>query len=355
MLENLSALAIVPKARAIAARRLSQSDYDELMRRRSVIEVVSTLRSHPYFEKSLAGLGSGGDVHREQLEQSLARDVFFKYEALMRYSFRENHFGAFFLVRCEINEILAKLNLLARGVKSRYIIRMPGFLASKTRFSLLKLAEAQSASECVSVLSGTPYAAVLRACLPTDGSQPDYLDCEHALMCHYYSFCLTKIREDLRGRVRDETAKLFRCEAEIANLDLIYRAKAFFASGLTPQRICSLLIPVWGVLTQKQMEALAKTASLDEFLHQYNASRAAAYYGERTAGDSLGADVREHSRLYALAEHLLRFSNTPQTALAAALCLADLERSNIINVVEGVRYGLPPDKIAAFLKNGKKV
>jgi V/A-type H+-transporting ATPase subunit C len=35
MLENLSALAIVPKAKAIAARRLSHGDYLELMRKRS--------------------------------------------------------------------------------------------------------------------------------------------------------------------------------------------------------------------------------------------------------------------------------------------------------------------------------
>ena len=49
MLENLSALAIVPKAKAIAARRLSHGDYLELMRKRSVIEVTAALQSHPYF------------------------------------------------------------------------------------------------------------------------------------------------------------------------------------------------------------------------------------------------------------------------------------------------------------------
>ena len=45
MLENLSALAIVPKAKAIAARRLTHNDYLELMRKRSVIEVMATLQS----------------------------------------------------------------------------------------------------------------------------------------------------------------------------------------------------------------------------------------------------------------------------------------------------------------------
>ena len=37
-------------------------------------------------------------------------------------------------------------------------------------------------------------------------------------------------------------------------------------------------------------------------------------------------------------------------ALAALLCLATIDRSNIINVVEGVRYSLPPAEIRAFLK-----
>ena len=166
---------------------------------------------------------------------------------------------------------------------------------------------------------------------------------------------LTKLREDLRGRVREETKQLFVCEAEISNLDLIFRAKAFFPHSLTPERIRALLVPVWGILTQRQMEALADTETPDEFLQRYNASRAAVYYGSRSATDSLSADVRGQSRLYATAERLLRFSNAPQPVLAAVLCLADLERSNIFNVVEGVRYGLPPEKIAVFLKNGKKV
>ena len=50
------------------------------------------------------------------------------------------------------------------------------------------------------------------------------------------------------------------------------------------------------------------------------------------------------------AQKLLHFSSTPQTVLAALLCLANLERSNIINIIEGVRYGLSPEQISAFLK-----
>ena len=41
MLDELSALAIVPKAKAIAARRLTKNEYESLARKRSVIEVTA--------------------------------------------------------------------------------------------------------------------------------------------------------------------------------------------------------------------------------------------------------------------------------------------------------------------------
>ena len=55
MMESLSALAVVPKAKAIAARRLTKAEYAELMRKHSVLEIVAYLKDHPYFRHSLAG------------------------------------------------------------------------------------------------------------------------------------------------------------------------------------------------------------------------------------------------------------------------------------------------------------
>ena len=183
MLENLSALAIVPKAKAIAARRLSHGDYLELMRKRSVIEVTAALQSHPYFKDSLKGL-SQTNLHRAQIEEALSKDVYYKYESLMRYSFRKGKFGAYFLMRSEINELLAKLRLLSMGFRHHYIIQVPGFLMPKTSFSLLRLAKAESAQDCLEVVAGTPYAKVLAGVLPAAGQKLDYPKCEHAFPAH---------------------------------------------------------------------------------------------------------------------------------------------------------------------------
>ena len=276
MLENLSALAIVPKAKAIAARRLSHGDYLELMRKRSVIEVTAALQSHPYFKDSLKGL-SQTNLHRAQIEEALSKDVYYKYESLMRYSFRKGKFGAYFLMRSEINELLAKLRLLSMGFRHHYIIQVPGFLMPKTSFSLLRLAKAESAQDCLEVVAGTPYAKVLAGVLPAAGQKLDYLKCEHAFQSYFYTTVLAQIDRDLSGRSAADTKRLFRMEAEIYNLDLLFRAKAFFSPQLTPEDLKKLLIPVYGVLSAKNMNALADTRGLDEFLKLYNAGRADRY------------------------------------------------------------------------------
>ena len=46
------------------------------------------------------------NLHRAQIEEALSKDVYYKYESLMRYSFRKGKFGAYFLMRSEINELL---------------------------------------------------------------------------------------------------------------------------------------------------------------------------------------------------------------------------------------------------------
>ena len=104
------------------------------------------------------------------------------------------------------------------------------------------------------------------------------------------------------------------------------------------------------ILPPRKLYEMANARDLNEFLRLYNDSRAKAVYGERTADLEKPSDIEADRALYHTAERLLHFSCTPQTVLAATLCLADIQRSNIINIIEGVRYGLPVAQINAFLK-----
>ena len=182
----------------------------------------------------------------------------------MRYSFRKGKFGAYFLMRSEINELLAKLRLLSMGFRHHYIIQVPGFLMPKTSFSLLRLAKAESAQDCLEVVAGTPYAKVLAGVLPAAGQKLDYLKCEHAFQSYFYTTVLAQIDRDLSGRSAADTKRLFRMEAEIYNLDLLFAPKRFQPPAHTrrPEKA-----PYTGVRRAlgKKHERIGRYPGLDEF------------------------------------------------------------------------------------------
>ena len=99
---------------------IRDSDYAELERKRSVLEVTTALQNHPYFADSLKGL-SPMNLHRAQIEEALRKDIFYKYESLMHYTYKKGSFGTYFLMRCEITELLAKIRLLSMGFRHHYI------------------------------------------------------------------------------------------------------------------------------------------------------------------------------------------------------------------------------------------
>ncbi len=349
MLERLSALAILPKAKHMAALRLTKDEYRALMRRKSVLDVVNTLKNHPYFSKTLSGLSST-NPHREQLEQALSKDLFYKYESLMRYCFRRDHFGGYFLVRSEINEILQKLRLMSLGFSQQYIAQMPGFLVSKTKLDLMAIAQATSLQELYKILHFTQYAKTMQGIVTQGEGNINYIECEHAFEAYYYEYVLNKIDKELSKNAAKDTRELFCCQAEIYNIDMLFRTKAFYPTLFTTKQLQNNLLPVYGVLNKKVLFALAATNSLEDFFKMYNTTRAADVYGALSDNFERQTGAKPYRHLYKKAQRLIHFSSSPETVLAALLCLAEIERSNIVTVVEAVRYGLEPEKTERFLK-----
>lgn len=94
------------------------------------------------------------------------------------------------------------------------------------------------------MLTGTPYAKVLQSVLPAQGETLDYLACEHAFETYYYGTVLQLISHDLKGAAAKDTRLLFLQQAEIYNLDMLYRAKAFFAGQFTPPCCAACCFPI---------------------------------------------------------------------------------------------------------------
>ncbi len=346
---DMSVMAMVPKAKKMCAQRLTLEEYRALMRRRSVLEVVIMLQNHPYFTQTLSGLAQT-NPHREQIEQALSRDLFYKYEQLMRYCLNKNDVSHYFVVRSEINEILHKLRLISVGYPDRYISQMPGFLVSRTKINLMQMAQANNMQDMLKIFCKTKYADAIRKIMPKQGENLDYLKCENVFETFYYKYAISKIDEKMNKTDAKQTKELFCTMAEIYNIDLIIRAKAFYKKELNSEKIQQLLLPIYGTLTKSKLFKLAKANDINELITLYNQSKAANFYGSMPLNYSDIIGVKPYKTLRKKALKLIHFSINAQTVLAALLCLADIEKSNLITVVEGVRYNLPPEKIERFLK-----
>lgn len=337
--------AIIPKARGMYAKRLTHAEYEELLRRRTVPEVASVLKRHPYFKDSLATL-SITDPHRGQIEELLSMDIFSKYESLVRYDFSPDSFSAYYLIECEMREILRILHLISIRLAANYLNQMPSYLVGKVRIDLLRMAGVRSFPALLEVLRFTPYYKVMREGYERDPNLRNYPLVEAALLQFGYSEIFALAGRSFKGRELEAVRSLFLQEAEIYNLELIVRVKTYFPKAYTPVELKKLLLPYTFHLTKRSVDALVHAPTLESLYPLFRTSGASRYTG--TAGaDEVGAAGGRV--LYRHARRMLHLTQSPAAALAAFISLAKLERENVVNIIEGVRYTLEPEKIRAML------
>lgn len=346
MLNKVSALAVVPKARAMLSRRLKPNEYQELMRRRTVTELAQYLKAHSYFKDSLKHMPTL-DLHRKQLESMLMRDIFEKYESLLRYDFAKDSFARFFIIEAEVEQILEILRLMSIGAEQDYIGKMPAFLQSKLSVDLMKLAKARDFKEVLKALEFTPYHKVLMPIYLHDPDIKNLPQLEKVMLTYYYGAVKELARKSFNGTELKEVLHLFLQEAELYNIGLLFRAKAFFPDEYTPEELEKLLLPFSYRVSSKRMAVLAGTSNLQALEAAFRSYSLDRLYG---FPDKNKASSHELSYMYKKAIRLLHFTTSPSAALAAFMFFAKLERSNIINIIEGVRYGLAPEDIDKLLK-----
>ena len=335
--------AIIPKARAIFSRRLSPAEYRELAGKHSVAEVAQYLKAHPNYAEALETL-TESSASRGQLEQLLNRDIYYKYESLFRYDFSLKKFGSFFMVENEIREILSALRFILHGRKDAYIIEMPTFLSNECSFSLMDLARANTPAQLLAVLEHTPYYSLLQG--PFAQTPINFFLCEKVLKTYFYRQVFTSIEKNFARKDRTSIRSLFLFEAELYNLDILFRIKTYFPTAFTPQEIDDILLPFYHYFTKQDLKDFARAKNETELAALYANTRFA-----RKQGDFETVVRKVDDTLYALARRIIHFSTSPNAVFAALLAIEKMERANVVNVIEGVRYGLPPDKIAALLRH----
>ncbi len=343
MLSTFSSNAILSKARAMYGRRLTKQNYRELLACQSVGEVASYLKTRTVYSKALAGIDQNS-VHRGQLEAKLKQKLFEDYASLCRYEISVgDHFAQYPIMRSEIEQILHSILLLEAGTPEDYLFSLPMYLTRHTHINLTSLSQIKSYDDLLSALSHTPYQKLLEGFKPIKGIPINYTGIENTLYTYLYNSVFEVIDRYTHGETGRQLRDIFNSYIDLINYARMIRLKTSYNAG--PDFIRSSLLPFGNI--NKRI--------LNEMIEAENADAVTKLMEQTTVGKhflkiehSYAGEISSRVK-YMTCRHDIHFSTHPSVVMISYTFIMETEVRDIITIVEGIRYKLPPEEIVKLL------
>ena len=336
--------AIIAKAKAIYGKRLTPDDYNYLLHRNSISDVVAYLKDTDRYRNTFANVNET-QIHRAQVEQMIAEDMFELYIKLCKFMAADRNSFCFYLIReLEIKQIINALMYIRAGSVDGYILEMPTYLMEHTCFDLMKLAKASTYQEVLDVMYGTPYYKALKNLLSTFRRQDDLNEAAVTLYAWYIRWAFKAIERSFKGDKAQKLKEIFLRRSDLNNITVCYRKKSLFNED--PDRIKKALYDVHYRLTPAMIDdILSQPDAADrllEFLKKIYLRGNVEYDPE-----NLEIAVRRYN--YSFYKKQLGFTDNGVMALYALMVLCETERANLQIIIEGVRYQRPPTETEKLL------
>lgn len=340
---NLNA-AMATKAKAMFGNRLTAENYQALLLKKTIPEIASYLKSETAFKEALEGYSESG-IHRGQLEALLRRDLFTRYSKLMRYAVSEkDEFYKYGITLSEVQQIMACIRTFNTPDNFKLIAELPLYIEKSTSFAIRELAKVTNFNELLDVLSKTSYADVIRPYSVIEMDDFDYTACESALRKYYYERVMEMVNKSFSGKVKRDIQDIFLTQIELDNITRIYRSKRYFDA--TPEQIKRVIHPVYLRISRKTLEEMIDHCNADEFMEKLAQS---AYKNYIDSANFVYIEYHTKTISYNLNKRHMMFSNNADLVLISYMVLSETEIQNVVDIIEGVRYGITPEKISKLL------
>lgn len=339
---SLSAGALTAKAHAMYGDVLGADVYREALSCRSIAELAAFLRDHTAYESVF------GDLARVRIQRARFEALLRKYtmSRIASLAASEKALGGS-LYKTLIMDYDAELLITcaeylgSEGV-GEFIQLVPAFYRENSELNTQALFRARNLDEMDAALDGTPYDRLL------DGFRAGAPFSVRALELLVDESVNTRaeqlIRENYSSETRSALLENLRMRADMKTVESLYRMKTYYPDA--DARRTGVLSNTVTAFTPSERTALLEckdAAALTATLKR-------TVYGKQAA---LFADgVIEHKTNEALLRtwaHRLRYSTIPQIVLISFVGIQENEMNNLVHIAEGIRYGLPPEEIAAFL------
>ena len=353
MLTSMSSGAILSKTRAMFGRRLTAEDYTALSQKSSVAEAAAYLGNLPAYKELLDGMDTAS-IHRMELEDLLRHEHFKKFSSLCRYELSVGEkMAEYILLTTEIEIISETLSrVLSPRIEKATVFSASPFLDRRLHLDLEAMGSAQTYEELLEATKDSVFHPILKRL----GWHPtgELVTYENALLSEFYRLLFELIDKGLSGEERDILMDIFISKIDLENLIRVIRLKDCFSSA-SPEYIRTSLIPHGNVMKENAVR-LAQCENSGAVLAE--AAKMKPFRKKLGELDRCRR-IDELSDRYLLKRcwHEIYFSPHPTVVMVSYLHLSEIEISNIIKAVEGIRYGLTPSEIMGLLilPEGKKV
>ena len=342
---EMAAGVIASKARSMLGNQLQESDYIELSHKHNVAEICAYLKGSTSYADALKDVREN-HIHRGQLEDLLVKESFRRLLKLFRYS--ESSQRAYFqlhMQKIEIELLLSRIRVLISQSFDSAIVELPIFLKPYTSYDLTKLGSVSSYDDLLDVVEHLRYYEVLKPFHVKKGqeSQIAYAQIETALQKDFYAHGFEVIKHVLKGENRKRCYALLASQAELTNIEKIYRMKKYF--NARENEIEKVLIPIHYRISQKKMEELiASTTS--QFIKLVAQS---PYHLSIDDKEDVNIEQEVSKYIYATAKKQVYFAQHAAIISSSYLVLMQQELQNIVRIIEGVRYQVAPEQIESML------
>ncbi len=338
---------LLAKCRCRFGRRLDRQQIHDLVNCRSVQEVAAYLKQNTHYDMALMSIDPTV-VHRTELESILRSKLYEDFSSLCRYELSVGEwFVDYLLMRSEIKLIMSYLWMLSSGRQNEFVLTLPTFYIQRLDLDVSALSRAGSYDDFLLAMRRSRFIKLLRTFTPLKGEPLDCALIEHALYRYFYEQMIKIVKGHYSGAAEEELLELLGAQLDIQNICHLYRMKKYY--GAEPSSVRAMMLTDAGRVRNSVRAAMINAPTAEEALSIFIEKTPYGRLFDENEFKEGGIESATRAVVFGKALKLLRFSVHPTTVLLSFIILQEAELQDIVTIIEGVHYGLPPEQLLPMM------
>lgn len=344
MLKDLFEYAAVNgKIHAMLGSRMTRQDFEQLAQARDVAEAAQILGGGRAWGPSLAGADLQ-QIGRVELEKLLYAGLAREYDKLAAFAAK----GMRGLLRAlaskvEAQQILRFLRLLSAGRPSDFTLSLPREAMRHSRVRFEALGNRPDYAGLLEAAAGTVFEGPLTQAAPGEGRPFNYLAAETAVHAAYYRAVLESVAQGFQGEDRRRLEDYFLEQCDFSNITRIMRLKKHFS--VEREQMPRYLLPFGSRMKDRYLRELIQAPGWNEAMELLRQGPYGKIFRQTDSGR-----IEDYAFAFGRQGRAqLRRGRPSAFDGVAYLEIKEDELKNVVNVIECIRYQIPPEQIPSYL------